>query len=262
MSRCAQRLTPGELNGRFNSGPSHYLRRQQIAPFPPPRSQIGSQSTFESGRVLFEGLRTIIAGGTVPGTSLLWGLIRAAASRQIASTQAGLRSVCKPYFPEVPITKRRQLNILMAQQGAELGERALQEIRNTPLLSTNGIFISQVDRVATNLAAAAQRPALKWDFVVVETNKVNACCAPGGKIIVNTRMLSFATNDNELAVVIGHGVGRSRFFRPNLVHGTHFGLIPRLTLRKARRGGGRASTNALGPAAHELLFLCRFTGLE
>lgn len=109
----------------------------------------------------FEGLRTIIAGGTVPGTSLLWGLIRAAASRQIASTQAGLRSVCKPYFPEVPITKRRQFNILMAQQGAELGERALQEIRNTQLLSTNVIFISQVDRVATNLAEAAQRPALK-----------------------------------------------------------------------------------------------------
>jgi hypothetical protein len=49
----------------------------------------------------------------------------------------------------------------MAQQGAELGERALQEIRNTQLLSTNVIFISQVDRVATNLAEAAQRPALK-----------------------------------------------------------------------------------------------------
>ena len=25
---------------------------------------------------------------------------------------------------------------------------------------------------------------------------------------------------------------RSRFFRPNLVHGTQFGLIPRFTLRK------------------------------
>jgi hypothetical protein len=148
----------------------------------------------------------------------------------------------------------------MAQQGAELGERALQEIRNTQLLRTNVIFISQVDRVATNLAAAAQRPALKLDFVVVETNKVNACCAARGKIIVNTRMLSFATNDNELAVVSGHEVGRSRFFRPNLVHGTHFGLIPRLTLRKARRSGGRASTSALGPrGARTALFMqvCR-----
>jgi predicted Zn-dependent protease len=38
--------------------------------------------------------------------------------------------------------------------------------------------------------------------VVVETIEVNACSAPGGKIIVNTGMLSFATNDNELAVGI------------------------------------------------------------
>ena len=54
---------------------------------------------------------------------------------------------CKPYFPEVPITKRRQLNLLTAQQETDLGERTLQGITNTQPLSTNVIFISQVDRV-------------------------------------------------------------------------------------------------------------------
>ena len=45
-----------ELNGRFNSSPSHRLQPQQLAPSPPPRSQIGSQSTIDSERVLFEPL--------------------------------------------------------------------------------------------------------------------------------------------------------------------------------------------------------------
>jgi predicted Zn-dependent protease len=134
-------------------------------------------------------------------------IVAAAEAYKIAKSEA--MEACKPYFPEVPITKRRQLNLLTAQQEAELGGRTLQQITNTQPLSTNLIFTSKVDRVATNLAIAAQRPTFQWEFVVIETNEVNAFCAPGGKIMVNSGMLSFVTNDNELAFVIGHEVAHA-----------------------------------------------------
>ena len=140
-----------------------------------------------------------------------WSSLKNAAAAAYEIAKSNAIEVCKPYVPEVSIAKRHPLNLLTVQQEAELGERALQETRKTQPLSTNVIFIGQVDRVATNLvaAAAAEGGAFKWEFVVAETNEVNACCAPGGKIIVNTGMLAFVANSNELVFVIGHEVAHA-----------------------------------------------------
>ncbi|KQK02038.1 hypothetical protein BRADI_3g59988v3 [Brachypodium distachyon] len=48
---------------------------------------------------------------------------------------------------------------------------------------------------------------LNWEVVLVEDKNVNACCLPGGKIMVNTGFLRHFKTDAELATVLGHEVG-------------------------------------------------------
>ncbi|TVU28404.1 hypothetical protein EJB05_19921, partial [Eragrostis curvula] len=46
-----------------------------------------------------------------------------------------------------------------------------------------------------------------WDVIVVRSKKVNAMCAPGGKIIVYTGLLDILREDAEIATILGHEVG-------------------------------------------------------
>ena len=47
---------------------------------------------------------------------------------------------------------------------------------------------------------------LYWELAVVDQPDVNAYVLPGGKIVVNTGILNMATNQDQLAAVIGHEV--------------------------------------------------------
>lgn len=62
------------------------------------------------------------------------------------------------------------------------------------------------------LAEIGQTDLIKnytWEFNLVNSPEVNAWCMPGGKIVVYTGMMNIATNDNELAVVMGHEVAHA-----------------------------------------------------
>ncbi|TVU28405.1 hypothetical protein EJB05_19922, partial [Eragrostis curvula] len=48
-----------------------------------------------------------------------------------------------------------------------------------------------------------------WDVIVVRSKKVNAMCAPGGKIIVYTGLLDILREDAEIATILCHEVGHA-----------------------------------------------------
>ena len=63
-----------------------------------------------------------------------------------------------------------------------------------------------VSLVGTVLARASSRPDLKWEFIVLDTDGVNAFAAPGGLIHITRGLLGLIKNESELAGALGHEV--------------------------------------------------------
>jgi len=61
--------------------------------------------------------------------------------------------------------------------------------------------------VGTTLAQLSDRPNLKWTFIVLDTDGVNAFAAPGGYVHITRGALALAQNEAELADVLGHEIG-------------------------------------------------------
>jgi predicted Zn-dependent protease len=57
------------------------------------------------------------------------------------------------------------------------------------------------------LASESSRPGLKWTFIVLDTDGVNAFAAPGGFVHITRGALALIQSEAELADVLGHEIG-------------------------------------------------------
>jgi predicted Zn-dependent protease len=64
-----------------------------------------------------------------------------------------------------------------------------------------------VDNVGQRLAQHSELPELKFTFTVLNSDITNAFALPGGYIYVSRGLLSLASNEAELAGVLGHEIG-------------------------------------------------------
>jgi predicted Zn-dependent protease len=94
---------------------------------------------------------------------------------------------------------------------SEADERKLGEQVSLQLRQQFGVYqdkdvaryVSLVGRV---LAQGSSRPALDWQFIVLDTDGVNAFAAPGGIVHVTRGALGLIKNEAELAGVLGHEI--------------------------------------------------------
>jgi hypothetical protein len=63
-----------------------------------------------------------------------------------------------------------------------------------------------VSLVGKVLAQASSRPYLDWQFIVLDTDGVNAFASPGGIVHVTRGLLGLVKNEAELAGVLGHEI--------------------------------------------------------
>jgi metalloendopeptidase OMA1, mitochondrial len=95
-------------------------------------------------------------------------------------------------------------------QVQQMGLSAFQEIKQETPISRDLQAKALVERVGRRVVATSgsQIPASQWEFVVFESDQLNAFALPGGKVGVYTGMLKLIGGDEaELATVIGHEVG-------------------------------------------------------
>ncbi|HBC87198.1 MAG TPA: peptidase M48 family protein [Lentisphaeria bacterium] len=109
----------------------------------------------------------------------------------------------------VPYTGRSQLMLTSPQQEAQLGEQAWNEVLAKSKVSNNQKYNAALQRIGPSIAKAANKPDYKWEFKVLENAEPNAFCLPGGKVAVNTGLFQYASNDAELAAVVGHEVAHA-----------------------------------------------------
>jgi predicted Zn-dependent protease len=92
------------------------------------------------------------------------------------------------------------------QEERELGERVSATVRTEFGVLQDAAVTKYVSLVGNVLAKASARPALKWEFIVLDTDGVNAFAAPGGLVHITKGALGLIKSEAELAGVLGHEI--------------------------------------------------------
>jgi predicted Zn-dependent protease len=121
---------------------------------------------------------------------------------------------------KVPVTGRKQLNLLPESQVEAMSLTAYKEFLSTNPPAVNTPAAQMVKNVgariasAVNLYLAQQQMSDRikgyvWEFNLVENKEVNAWCMPGGKVVVYTGILPITQDEAGLAVVMGHEIAHA-----------------------------------------------------
>lgn len=165
------------------------------------------------------------------------------------------------YCNTVPITGRKQFNIIPGATINSLSFQQYDEFLKTNRLSTDAQSTAMVKRVGERIQNAVERyfaeknwskqlNGYQWEFNLFDSEEVNAWCMPGGKVAVYTGILPITKDEAGLAVVMGHEIAHAI-----AQHGSE-----RMTQGLLQQLGGMALEVALEnePAATRALFLTAY----
>jgi predicted Zn-dependent protease len=122
---------------------------------------------------------------------------------------------------KVPISGRRQLNLMPETELIGMSFKAYQEFLDTnKVLAATNNDVVMVRRIGNNIKAAVEKylsdngqskrvNGFDWEFNVVQEDVVNAWCMPGGKVVVYTGILPVTQDEASLAVVMGHEIAHA-----------------------------------------------------
>jgi beta-barrel assembly-enhancing protease len=99
----------------------------------------------------------------------------------------------------------RDLQVTDAEE-QQLGAAVSEKIRTRYGVVQDATVHRYVALVGTALAQASTRPALPWNFIVLDTDGVNAFAAPGGYVHITRGALALLETEAELAGVLGHEI--------------------------------------------------------
>jgi predicted Zn-dependent protease len=118
-----------------------------------------------------------------------------AAAEQLGKLGGALKRAQQ--FKDVEMTDAEEV-----QLGAEVSTR----IRARYGVVQNQAVHRYVTLVGTALAQASSKPALAWQFIVLDTDAVNAFASPGGFVHITKGALANLKTESELAGVLGHEI--------------------------------------------------------
>src|SRR5258708_3256765 len=87
-----------------------------------------------------------------------------------------------------------------------LGDQVSIKLREHFGVYQNQAVTKYVSLVGAALAQASTRPNLDWQFIVLDTDGVNAYAAPGGIVHITRGLLGLMKSESELAGVLGHEI--------------------------------------------------------
>jgi predicted Zn-dependent protease len=92
------------------------------------------------------------------------------------------------------------------EEEEQLGSEISVKLRDKYGVVQDKAVHKYVTLVGTVLAQQSSRPGLKWTFIVLDTDGVNAFAAPGGFVHITRGALALVHNEAELADVLGHEI--------------------------------------------------------
>lgn len=92
------------------------------------------------------------------------------------------------------------------EEERKIGEEVSAKLRARFGVVQDEAVTKYVTLLGTALAQASERPKLNWQFVVLDTDGVNAFASPGGIVHITRGALGLIQNEAELAGVLGHEI--------------------------------------------------------
>src|SRR5918993_2227818 len=88
----------------------------------------------------------------------------------------------------------------------QIGDSASNRVRAEFGVLQDAALTKYVSLVGNVLAKGSTRPDLNWEFIVLDTDGVNAFAAPGGLVHITRGALGLMKSEAELAGVLGHEI--------------------------------------------------------
>jgi predicted Zn-dependent protease len=106
-----------------------------------------------------------------------------------------------------PVTGKRELSLISEAQEIQMGREASQAAVRQVGEVAKPAAQALVRTIGTQIAAKSERPALPWEFHLLDDAAVNAFALPGGFIFVTRGLMTHLNSEAQLAQVIGHEIG-------------------------------------------------------
>jgi predicted Zn-dependent protease len=92
------------------------------------------------------------------------------------------------------------------QEEVQIGQQNAAQINAQLPMLNDPTINSYVNSLGRAIAQRTSRGDLDWHFAVVNSEVINAFALPGGYVYVNRGVLTHASNESELAGVLGHEI--------------------------------------------------------
>jgi predicted Zn-dependent protease len=120
----------------------------------------------------------------------------------------------------VPVTGRKQLNIIPSSQMMSMSYQQYDEFLKSNKLSTNAQQTQMIKTVGAKIKTAVETyfrqqnmsselDGYSWEFNLIESPEANAWCMPGGKVVFYTGILPITEDAAGVAVVMGHEIAHA-----------------------------------------------------
>ena len=121
----------------------------------------------------------------------------------------------------VPLSGRKQLNLIPSSEINTLALQNYQEVLKESKLSNNQQQVALVKKVGKRLSTAVEEymkaqglqdriKGFQWEFNLIQNDTtVNAWCMPGGKVAFYTGIMPICQNEDGVAVVMSHEISHA-----------------------------------------------------
>jgi beta-barrel assembly-enhancing protease len=108
---------------------------------------------------------------------------------------------------ELPDLGDYSATVMSAQDEKNIAEQVMKDVMSSDEVLSDPEVTDYLQNLGNKLALVGPEPNQTFQFFVVKDNTINAFSIPGGVIGVHTGLIIAATNEAELAGVLGHEIG-------------------------------------------------------
>lgn len=105
------------------------------------------------------------------------------------------------------MTHRPSVKLISEKTEIAIGKQVKEDIVKEYRVFKSSDVQTYVEGVARKVTDASDRPRLKYDVTILDTEVVNAFASPGGFVFVTRGLLEVIADEAELAAVLAHEVG-------------------------------------------------------
>ncbi|WP_444921036.1 M48 family metalloprotease [Microbulbifer sp. CnH-101-G] len=106
-----------------------------------------------------------------------------------------------------PATNRPDLVLMSEDKEISIGKEMHEELIESTPIYQDPVLTAYVNHVGQKVAAASDRPGLKYHFTIIDSQDINAFALPGGYVYINRGLLTYLHSEAEMAAVLAHEIG-------------------------------------------------------